>query len=402
MAKRNIITGIDVGTHTVRVVICEALDSTRPPRILGTGEAPSRGLRHGYIVNIEGTAKSISQAVARAEKISGVKVGRAFLSAGGIGLDGKTVVGTTLVSGSEGEVGDSDISKACNAAENFNKENTNRRVLNVIPILYQLDGKPVLGRVKGMKGVKLEVKALVITAQSQHISDLVSAADMANIEVIDVLPAPIAASCVSLNKQQKTAGCILANIGSETISVVVFEDNLPISLEIFPVGSTDITNDIALGLQIPLEEAEKLKLDRFHSQSNKQQLEEIIENRLSNVFTLIEAHLKKIDRNGLLPAGIVITGGGSGISTLEDLARASLSLPSSIGQLHYRTGTDTAEKERNKVKNIFKNAPSWSVAYGLCVLGSQSDQDESFFASSRDIFKSVMEAFFSKMKSFLP
>lgn len=401
MSKRSIVSGIDVGSHTIRVVVCEISDAYPQPRILGTGSAPSQGLRHGYIVNVEGTARALKTALTKAERASGVKISQAFLSAGGIGLEGKISLGTSLISEVNGEVGDDDIDKACSSAEMFNQEDSNKKILNTIPLSFSLDGKPVLGRPQGLSGIKLEVKALVITALSQHIGDLVSAADLAGVAVVDVFPSPISASCVTLSTQQKMAGCVLVNIGGETISIVVFENNLPVSLEVFPIGSTDITNDIALGLQISLEEAEKLKISRFPNHSRKK-LEDIISERLQNVFRLIEEHLKKIGRNGLLPAGIIITGGGSGITTLEDMAKSSLKIPSSTAVLRYRTKNNKTAGNKANPNNTFKNAPSWAVAYGLCVLGSQSTQEESIFLVSKNIFFSTGKKISSLIKKFLP
>ena len=137
----------------------------------------------------------------------------------------------------------------------------------------------------------------------------------------DVYASPIAGSFVTLTKSQKIAGCVLANLGSETVSIIVFENDIPISLEILPIGSTNITNNIALELKTTLEEAEKIKHGILTSTIYpKKKLDEIVKIQLENIFKLIEAHLKKINRNALLPAGIIISGGGSGITTIKDLA----------------------------------------------------------------------------------
>ena len=194
-----------------------------------------------------------------------------------------------------------------------------------------------------------------------------------------------------LNKTQKIAGCVLANIGSETVSVVVFENGQPISLEVFPIGGTDITNDIALGLKIPIEEAENLKINdgEAHDYPRKK-LEEIILARLSDIFELIESHLKKIGRSGLLPAGIILTGGTSGVSTIEDLAKATLKLPSKLGSLNFNTS----------LKNCQIKDSSWSVAYGLCIWGLSSGEEISFGAGTGQ--KRPGLRIFSWFKQFLP
>jgi len=367
MAK-SITAGIDVGTNQVRVVIAETKNVKRNafPKIIGTGIALSRGLRHGYIINSSDVVRSIRAAIGQAEKAAGTAIKRAYLSIGGVGLEEVRSRCDIVISRADSEVSDFDISKALSECESKISERLiNRRVVHEIPLRFRLDGKPVLGRPQGMKGSKFEVDALFITCLDQHLSDLIAAVEEVGVEVEDVMAAPIAASFVTLSKSQKVVGCVLANIGGETVSVVVFENNIPQSVKVFPIGSTDITNDIALGLKISLEEAEQIKRGAITGTTySKKKLDEIIAARLSDIFELIEVHLKKIGKSGLLPAGIILTGGGTGIATIEDLARASLKLPSKVAALHI--------SDNNKA--IIKDS-SWAVAYGLCIWGLTAEQE---------------------------
>lgn len=362
MAK-NIITGIDVGTHAVRVVVSELVKEGSMPRIIGTGMAESRGLRHGYIINENDAAESIAAALAAAEKSAGITIKNAYLSIGGISLESLTSSGSTGISRANSEVSDLDIDKATKASEENLPNIQNKKILERIPISFKLDGKETLAKPQGMKGAKLEVKTLFITCLEQHLNDLVHAVEEAGVDVTDIVPAPIAASLVALTKKQRTVGCILVNIGAETVSIIVYDENTPISLQVFPIGSTDITNDIALGLKIPLEEAERLKLGNLSDNHSRKKLEEIIEARLSDIFDLIDAHLKKIGRNELLPAGVILTGGGAGIGTIEDLARATLKLPSRIA------APLMLANQKGQIRDS-----SWFVAYGLCLYGVTSDR----------------------------
>lgn len=391
---RNIAIGIDIGTYQVKVLVAEYFreGEKEAPRIIGTGLAESKGLRHGYIINSSDIIKSIGQAVRQAEKTSGINIKKAYISVGGIGLQGIVSHGSVVISRADLEITDADVEAVSAAAESALPEalSQNRKIIHAIPIQYKIDGRPVLGKPAGMKGAKLEVKALFISCLSHHLNDLVEAIEEAGIQVIDVMAAPLAGSFVALNKTQKIAGCVLANIGSETVSIVVFENNIPISLEVFPIGSTDITNDIALGLKIPLEEAEQIKLGGITTTSYpKKKLEEIIEARLSDMFELIDAHLKKIGRNGLLPAGIIITGGGSGIGTIEDLARTSLKLPSRIATLSFGENGNTQIKDS-----------SWSVALGLCILGFTSDNQDTI--GLKKMARRTTSNLISWVKQFLP
>ena len=389
MAER-FITGIDVGTYQIKVVIVRAPhkhEQKTLPQIVGTGFAESRGLRHGYIINETDVLKSIRNAVLQAEKASGTTVERAFLSVGGIGLDELHSRGEVITSRADSEITQSDIDKAMQDSEDRIQDRIpNRKVLHAIPLGFSVDGEKVLGRPHGMKGTKLEVDSLFITCFEQHLNDLVSAVEATGILVDDVMASPLAGSLVMLTKAQKRAGCVLANIGAETVSIVVFENGYPISLKVFPIGSTDITNDIALGLKIPLEEAEKIKRGApSGAQYSKRRLDEIVSARLSDIFELIDAHLKKIRRDGLLPAGVIITGGGSGITTIQDLARAALRLPSRIATL------DPAQN--GKVRDA-----SWAVAYGLCIWGVSGGEEESGIKLARRTGNTLL----NWLKQFLP
>lgn len=370
MAKTTTVVGIDIGTYHVKVVAAECERGARGfPHVSSRGIAESKGLRHGYITNVHDVARSIKNALTMAHKGSGTPIKQVYLSFGGVGLEGIVSSGSVIVSRADLEITDLDAKRALEASEQSIPAPTalNRKVIHAIPLQHILDGKTVLGRPVGMKGAKLEVKTLFITALEQHLNDLIQATEDAGVEVLDVMAAPLAASLVTLSHAQKVAGCVLTNIGAETVSLVVFENNIPVSLQVFPIGGTDITHDIALGFQVPLEQAENLKRGTAPAGSvPKKKLEEIMTARLSDIFELIETHLKRIGRNGLLPAGIIITGGGSSIETIEDLARATLRLPSRMAV------PNLSQTSKGEINNS-----SWSVAYGLCVWGCSAGDEES-------------------------
>lgn len=366
---RTIVTGIDIGTHQVKVVVAEKSGEGRSlPRIIGTGFAESRGLKHGYIINGSDVARSVRGAIAQAQNAAGVRLRRAYLAIGGVGLEGVASRGDTIVSRGDSEITELDIDRAIAASENAVPRAylQNRRIIHQIPLRYLLDGKEIpAARPVGLKGMKLSVEMLDITCLEQHLEDLVTAVESAGVEVEDVMASPIAASFVTLTKQQKMVGCVLANIGSSTLSIAVFENGIPISIKVFPIGSTDITNDIALGLKVPLEEAQQLKHGAItHTNYPKKKLEDIIASRLSDMFELVEAHLKSIGKNGLLPAGVVITGGGSTIASVSDLARATLRLPARVASLSVGEG------------KIQLRDASFAVAYGLAVWGFTADESD--------------------------
>lgn len=392
-----ITAGIDVGTYEVRVVVAEQNDENALPTILGTGRASSKGLRHGYIINTADVAKSVDLAVKQAEKTSGIKIKKAFISIGGIGLSGVNSSGSTMVSKADQEITEADTEQALLIAEESipGVLMQNRKIIYSIPTSWKVDGKQVLGRVVGLKGIKLESKALFVSCIESHLDDLVEAVEATGVMVIDVVASPIAASFVTLTKSQKIAGCVLANIGAETVSIVVFENSIPISLEVFPIGGSDITNDIALGLKISLEEAEAIKLGGVTSTSySRKKLEDIISARLGDIFELIETHLKKNGKSGVLPAGIIITGGSSSVGPIEDLARSYLRLPSRIASLNIESST-TSQTGKFQIKDS-----SWSVAYGLCIISNLPDEEKRLGLKKHGT--NLVKNIFETLKQFLP
>jgi len=386
--SQNVAVGIDIGTSKIKVAVAEF--DRGQPRIIGRGLSESRGMRHGYIINPTDIVRSIKQAIVEAEKSSGTTIDSAYIAVGGIGLSSCTAEGSTIMSRADSEVSDLDLTKVLEASEQNipPSESLNRKILHSIPLEYKIDCKLVLGSPLGMKGVKLQVKTLFITSLENHLNDLMDAVEETGTEVIDVSAAPIAASFITLSKTQKIAGCVLANIGAETLSVAVFENNLPISLEIFPIGATDITHDIALGLKIPIEEAEKVKIGTITSTSYpEKRIDEIVQNRINDMLKLIDAHLKKQNKSGMLPAGIILTGGGASVGQIETLAKNTLNLPSE-------------RIEDDQSGRSLKQA-SWAVAYGLCILGLTSGSSRTTSRGSHKIRKlwgGVSEWF----KQFLP
>lgn len=381
--SQRVIAGIDIGTYQVKVVIvsyAQKKGERALPQIIGTGYAESRGLRNGYIINDTDVVRSVRSAVLQAEKAAGVEIKRAYVSIGSVGLDEIFSHGEVITTRADSEITQTDVDKAMQDSEERIINNIpNRKILHAIPLSFSVDGEHVLGRPHGMKGTKLTVESLFVTTYEQHVNDLVNAIESIGIVVEDVMAAPLAASFVMLTKAQKRAGCVLANIGAETVSIAVFENNIPISVKVFPIGSNDITNDIALGLKIPLEEAEKIKRGGMSSANYpKRKLDDIIAARLTDIFELIDAHLKRIKRDGLLPAGIIITGGGSGIASIQDLARASLRLPSRIATLD--------PGQNGKVRDA-----SWAVAYGLCMWGANDEGDTSGVGIAKKAKHSLLE-----------
>lgn len=391
MARIKTTVGIDIGTHITRVVVTKYNSETSTSEVLATGSSATVGMRQGYIVNTDQVAGSIREAAAQAEKTLGSKIRRAYVSIGGINLGSTVSNGQAIISRADQEVTQLDISKALLDSEE-SLEILNKKIIHIIPIGYKLDGKEVHGRPEGMKGVKLEVKTLFVTCLKQNIEDLVTALTLASIEIEDIVASPTASAMVLLSPKQKTAGCALLDIGAETVSITCFENNTLISLQVFPIGGMDITKDIALGFRIALEEAESIKLGSvIGGDYPKKKVDEIIEARLSDIFELVGNHLKRLRRNELLPAGIIVTGGGAQINHIEDLVRAQLKLPCRVGPI------DASINNKLKIRDS-----SWYTAVGLALSSSDGTNNSSIHSSIGDNVKQVKGFFKSILSQLLP
>jgi cell division protein FtsA len=392
LRHRRIATGIDIGSHQTKVVVVEEVfgEHGSSIQIIGTGLSESQGMRHGYVVDPTDAAVSVRMAKAQAENMAGVSIKNAFLAIGGISLDEIRAHGETVISRADQEVTDLDIEKAREMAFEAAKPNfVNRTVLHEIPLEYVLDGNKTMGEPLGLKGTRLQIEYLFITCLRQHAESLSSVLEVADIEVIDQMASPLAGSYVTLTKDQKMKGCVLANIGSETLSIVVYDEGMPISLKVFPIGSTNITDDLALGFKISLEDAERIKVGRLGgAMYPRKKVDDIISGRTKVLFDFVDKHLRAIGKRGTLPAGIILSGGGSGQGSITDVAKNSLGLPARIAELTIANDTKTKDA-------------TWAVAYGLALWGLTGETETPIKQSSFS-FKEIQTTLRNFMKQFMP
>lgn len=385
---RNIAIGIDIGTSTTETVVMERFNNGESPRILGAGISRSQGLRRGLVISEADVRESVKVSVREAERTSGLSVKHAYLSAGGACLSSARSKGTVVVSRADGEITQYDVKRAIASSEaNLSQRLVNKHILHSFPLSYNIDNDISTHEPIGIKGAKLEAEVLFVTCFNQQLSSLVKSVESAGIAVDDVVAAPIAAARALLTKNQKEAGVVLVNIGGGTVSTAVFEEGLPISVESFPIGSNHITHDIALGLQTSIEEAENLKLNYPSDGALRRKLADIIEPRLIDIFEAVEGSLKKIGRNRLLPAGVILGGGGSNIRDIAELARAALKLPAKM------------ECPRLEGINGRMADPVWSVAVGLCLTALDENQEFDFGVGA---IRQTKNFFLHWLRSFLP
>lgn len=387
--KRRIATGIDIGTHQTKVVVVEEIRTSTGSalKVIGTGLAPSNGLRHGYVVDTDDAAMSLAAAKKQAEAMARVPIKTGFLAIGGVSLDEARATGSASIARADQEVTDLDIEKALEVARvAAEPQFLNRRVLHEIPLAFRVDGARTLGNPLGMKGNRLEVDFLFITCLAQHADTLVQVAENADIDIIDCMASPLAGSYVTLSKDQKMKGCVLANVGAETLSIVVYDENVPVSVKVFPAGGSSITDELALGFRISLEDAEKLKTGRLAgAMYPKKKVDDLVAARFRTMFDLVDKHLRTLNKRGNLPAGIILSGGSSGHGSITDIAKGMLALPSRIADLQIPADA--------KIRDA-----TWAVAYGLAIWGLTGDTD----VPRRPVFAGAGKTISRFLRQFLP
>lgn len=373
-----------------RVTVAEYFKGIEYPTILGTGQAYTSGIKRGYVSNYLSAKNSLNKALADANKNTGIKIKRAVVDIGAVSLNSKYGIGMAIISKADQEVTELDIKKAIDESTK-DLILQNERILHTIPVAYKLDGKHVLGRPEGLNGVKLEVKTLFIIASSQHVDDIIKLVTDCGVDVITTIACPLPASILSLNDRQKNAGVALVDIGCETTKVAVYENNNLISLISFPFGSLDITNDIALGFQIPLDEAEEVKVGSFIGNHSRKKLDEIVDARLTDIFEIVDAHFKKLKRSGLLPAGVIIVGGGSNAYQVTSIAKQVLKIPAQVANSTFFTNS------KNKTKDA-----TWFTSIGLTMMDDINANNEDGDNAISDFFKNVKNVLKSTFNQFMP
>lgn len=352
MAKEHYITGLDIGTQNIRVVQAKADRESGHLSVIGASEVAASGIRKGVIVDIEEAVSSISSALEKVERMTGVPVTVANVSVGGNHISAVPSHGVIAVSRADGEITENDIVRCIDASQAISIPQ-NREVLHVFPKTFTLDGQTGIKDPLGMNGIRLEVGTLIVQAGLPFIKNLTKAVLQAGLEMEDMVLSPVAAAESVLTKRQKDLGVVLIDMGAGTTSMAVYEEGDVLHTTVLPVGCMHITNDIAIGLRCSIDTAEKVKLLFGHSDPKginkedeidlskldeaeeetvtRQYVVEIIEARLEEIFDHVNNELKKISRDGKLPAGVVLTGGGANLPGISDFVKKHLRLPGVIG-----------------------------------------------------------------------
>jgi cell division protein FtsA len=375
MARATHVTGIDIGSSTVRIIVAKLEGESGQPTLVGIGTFPMRGMQKGVITDVEEAVRSVSQALDAAERMGGLPVERGYVSINGSHISSQNSRGVIAVSRADGEISPDDIARVINAAQAISLP-SNREILHVLPQNFIVDGQEHIHDPVGMTGVRLEVETHVIEGSAPFIKNLTKVINQAGVHIEDFVFSPLAAALSVLDKRQKELGTVLVDLGAGTTSLAVYEENTLLHTAVLPLGSSHITNDIAIGLRTSIEVAEAIKLEHGTALTDtvkanetimvegetkseqesvsRKEVANIISARLEEIFTFVDRELKQVGRSGLLPAGAVFTGGGAHLPGVIELAKKRLRLPARIGKPESMPGIATETTD-----------PAFAVATGL-------------------------------------
>jgi cell division protein FtsA len=360
MASSEIVVGVDIGSSKVATIIGQIQEEGI--NILGVSEVPSRGIRKGQIVDIEEAASSINASLDAAERMAGYSVDRVFVSLSGVHILSQNSKGIVAISTPNGEIGPQDVERVLEAAGAISTPSTTA-ILHVLPKTFTVDGEAGIKDPVGMTGVRLEVDTHIITANSVSVKNVQKVLEQeAGVGVSQVVFSGLASALSVLTDTERELGVVLIDIGAGITNVCIYVDGALSYSSVIPIGARHITNDLAIGLRISLESAEKIKLylskkhgkkhrdeepqeeqsdeidvaalhlvEELKKVSQKTLVDGIIKPRLNELFTFVGIELKKSGFATQTPAGVVITGGGARTAGAQESAKRMLSMPVRIG-----------------------------------------------------------------------
>ncbi len=390
--KSNVLVGLDIGTTKTTAIVGEITETGI--NIIGIGISPAKELRKGLVVNIENTVEAIKKAVEEAEHMSGCRINSVFVGIAGSHVKGQNSLGIVAIKG--GEVGEEDVQRAVEASKSIAIP-VEREILHTLPQNYVVDGQDGIRDPVGMSGVRLEAKVHIVTGAVPSIQNIVKSVNRVGLDIDDVVMEQLAASEAVLSADEKDLGVVLIDIGGASTGIAIFSEGSIKHTAILPVGGNYLTSDIATGLRTPYNDAERIKIrygcalaaripkeemievpsvgGREDRQVSRQILGRIVEPRMEEILTLA---LKEIVRSGnedLLAAGVVLTGGTSLLTGINEMAEQIFDMP-------VRRGNPTGIGGLIDIVN----SPAYTVGVGLIIYGSKQLAGDSVYRKTGNIF----------------
>jgi cell division protein FtsA len=411
-SKEEIYIGIDIGTSKIATVVAKR-EGEDHLQVIGVGISKTTGLSKGVIHEIEETVSGLTESIEIAERMAGVEIGVASVNINGQHIVSTNSHGLVGVGRADQEIVIDDVLRAEEAARAV-QISPNKSIHHVVPRVYKVDDQDGIKDPVGMKGIRLEVESHLIAVPTKDLQNLTRCTSQAGLKVHDVIVSPLASAKAVLAKRQMDLGCVLVDIGSATTGICVFEEGQVMHTAVLPVGGLHITNDIAIGLRTSIDVAEKVKIKYGHAHHkavsekekidlseidireeggdlSRRHLAEIIEARFEEILSLVYAELKKVGRESLLPAGVILTGGTAKLPGAEEKAKDILKLPVEISKPHNLFGlTDKVYDE------------SMSCAVGLVLYSFEDALKEPQKSPGEGMLNKIIEIVRNVFKNFLP
>jgi cell division protein FtsA len=415
------VVGIDVGTTKVVTLVGEVA-ANNEVHILGVGLTPAKGMKKGIVVNVEEAVTSIVASVEKAERLSGYRIGSAYVGVAGGHIQSLNSRGVVAIPRADREIAPSDLARSLDAARAIAIP-TQREVIHVIPRSYIVDGQEGIRDPVGLSGFRLEVEAHIVTGAVTAIQNLIKCVQRAGVEIDDLVLQPLASSEAVLTESEKDMGVMLVDCGGGTTDVAIFIDGSIWHTMVLPVGGNHISNDLAIVLRTPFDVAEYLKISHGQSRPaapveqaegegesdkgdeidietfvgakkrriSRTLLHQIIEARVEEIFQLLRAEVRRVGYDGLLPAGIVLTGGTALLPGIAEVAREVLNLPVRIGIPSGLGGlADSID------------SPAYSTSVGLVRWGCKRAGAPPFLVPQEQGWMRIYNRFKSWLREFLP
>lgn len=418
MGGRRIVTGLDIGTTKICVMIAEITEEENID-IIGIGLSPSHGLRKGIVVDIDETSKAIKEAYQKAERMAGINIDSAFVGIAGAHISSLNSHGVVAVTGEEKEIKDTDIDRVMEAAKII-PLSAEEEMIHVLAREFIVDGCAGIKDPLGMSGVRLEVETHIVTGSTTSIQNLVKSVLKAGLSVDDIVLEPLASSESVLTVDEKELGVALIDMGGGTTDLIVFQEGSICYTTVLPVGGNHVSNDIAVGLRTPITEAEKIKITSGCAQASmadeneyievatasgkeKHQVPlktlcEVVEPRMQEIFNLVKRELNRVGPRDLTPAGIVLTGGASLLDGADELAATIIELPARLGEPGHINGLSDVIDNPVYIKKGEKVPKAiFSTAVGLVEYGARYKEP----SKNKYFNNEVVGDFFMKLKNWL-
>ena len=379
---RKMIVGLDVGTSKVVAIVGE-LNNDDEVEIVGLGSSRSRGLKKGVVINIESTVQSIQRAIEEAELMAGCTIHSVY--AGIAGSHIRSLNSNGIVAIRDNEVTAGDVERVIDAASAVPIP-ADQKILHILPQEFVIDNQEGVREPVGMSGVRLEVKVHMVTGAVSAAQNIIKCVRRCGLEVDDIILEQLASSYAVLTEDEKELGVCLVDIGGGTTDIAVFKDGAIQHTAVIPIAGDQVTNDIAVALRTPTQHAEDIKVqyacaltqlvnpeetievpsvgDRATRRLARQTLAEVVGPRYEELYTLIQAELRRSGFEDVVAAGVVLTGGSSKMEGVIDLAEEIFHMPVRIGIPQYVTG----------LSDVVRN-PIYSTGVGLLLFGRKHIHD---------------------------